>query len=60
MSEIRNRCTNKIMFKDDKLSLKELVEKHKADLSYSDLSYSDLSNSNLFRANLYCDTIQFM
>lgn len=53
MAIIRNRFTKKIMFEDETLSLRELVIKHKHDLSEADLRRADLSKANFSEADLY-------
>ena len=47
------KITNKILFEDDSLTLKELVEKHKKDLYGANLWNANLRGANLYRANLY-------
>ena len=53
MTKIYKTITNKILFKDDSLSLKELVEKHKKDLYGANLIKADLRRANLGDAKLY-------
>ena len=52
MSQINNRYTGKKMYADPNLSVRELAEKNKANLSGADLSGADLYRTNLFEANL--------
>ncbi len=51
MTEIY-RITREILFKDNSLSLKELVEKHKKNLRYADLMNADLGEVDLREADL--------
>ena len=51
--QIKKRYTNEVMFESDEGTLKELVEKNKANLSEADLSEADLSEADLYKANLY-------
>lgn len=51
------RITREILFKDDSLSLKELVEKHKKNLRYADLIGADLRDANLRGAKIGGSTI---
>ena len=46
------RITGEILFDDDSLTLKELVEKHKKDLYGADLEGANLIKADLRRANL--------
>ena len=52
MTEIYSIITKEILFKDDSLSLKELVEKHKKDLYGAYLYGAYLYGANLGKANL--------
>ena len=52
---IKNRITNKIIYKCNAKTLKEAVEKavkEMIDLSYTNLSYADLSHTDLSTAYL--------
>ena len=52
MSKIYHKITKDILFEDDLLSVKELVEKHKENLRGADLRGADLRGANLEDANL--------
>jgi uncharacterized protein YjbI with pentapeptide repeats len=51
MTKIYN-TNNKLMFQDDNLSLKELVEKNKENLKYANLTGANLMGADLRFANL--------
>jgi uncharacterized protein YjbI with pentapeptide repeats len=52
MSKIYHKITKDILFEDDLLSVKELVEKHKENLRGADLTGADLEYANLRGADL--------
>ena len=51
--EIKNRFTKKEIIKGEFTSLREAVEKNKADLRGADLRGANLCEANLYGANLY-------
>ena len=52
MAEIRNRWTNEVIVKDENLTVKELAEKHRANLDGANLDGANLNRANLDGANL--------
>lgn len=52
MAKTRNRWTNGIIAEDENISLRELVEKNRANLSGANLSRANLSRADLSGANL--------
>lgn len=52
MTKIYN-TKQELMFEDESLSLKELVEKNKSNLKYADLRFADLGFADLRFANLF-------
>ncbi|MFA7702691.1 MAG: pentapeptide repeat-containing protein [Patescibacteria group bacterium] len=51
--QIKNRFTNEIIVEAEAKTLKEVVEKNRANLSRANLSRADLYGADLSRANLY-------
>ena len=51
MTKIYN-TKQELMFEDESLSLKELVEKNKGNLKYADLRFANLREADLTGANL--------
>jgi len=52
MAKIYRRYTREILFEDESLSMKELVEEHKKNLENADLENADLENAYLKGADL--------
>jgi uncharacterized protein YjbI with pentapeptide repeats len=50
---IKNRYTDEIIVEMEAESLREVVEKNKANLYKADLSEANLSEADLYKANLY-------
>ena len=52
MAEIRDTHANRVMLKNDSLTLKELVEEYKKDLWFANLQVANLEDADLSFANL--------
>lgn len=52
MAKIYKKYTSEILFEDESLNIKELVERHKKNLENADLRGANLANANLTGADL--------